>query len=155
HRCELLREECILYFNTSIYKMKTYIRLISFCVMLVVMILGCKKFVQVDPPTTSITNTSVYNSDATAAAVMTGIYAKISSTLVTAPGNIQSLTTFCGLSSDEFSISNTLASNLTAAAYYHNSLSATLGYGTEYWTTLFPYIFICNSAVEGVNGSPG
>ena len=36
---------------------------------------SCKKFVEVDAPVTSITGDNVYNNDATAIAVLTGIYA--------------------------------------------------------------------------------
>lgn len=117
--------------------------------------IGCKKFVDVSPPATSITGSSVYNSNATASAVLTGIYTMMSTPNIAIAGDISSLTMYAGLSADEFAIASKLLTNLRLVAYYHNSLSAAQGYGSEYWNILYPYIFACNAAIEGLNSSVG
>lgn len=112
---------------------------------------GCKKLVEVQPPPTTIAGANVYTSDATAAAVLTGVYAKMGSGGSYSAGTLFSLSLFLALSSDEL----TLWQNVTtdpALSYYKNSLSAALA-GTEYWDAFYPYIFACNSALEGLKGA--
>ena len=108
---------------------------------------GCKKILEVDPPTTSITGASVYNSDATAISVLTNMYATLSGSQFYTPGGITTLSMYAGLSADEF----TLWSGVTDAkkiAYYTNSLSgnATVNTGSEYWD--FLAIYKCNEAIS-------
>ncbi|MES2329923.1 MAG: RagB/SusD family nutrient uptake outer membrane protein [Bacteroidota bacterium] len=112
---------------------------------------GCKKLVEVAPPTTSINGGNVYNTDATAIAVITAFYAKLGQTTAggfTGSGGISFLT---GLSADELTL-NSGISNITQVSYYRNSLSATAA-GSEFWVTLYPYIYKCNDAIEGLNNS--
>ena len=118
---------------------------------LVMIVSGCKKLVDVAPPTTSITGASVYTADATAAAVMTGMYANISTASPVTVGAIPSLSLYPELSGDELTLwSGVITVNTNS--YYKNSLSAnTAGY--EYWNTLYPYILRCNLAIEGLNAS--
>lgn len=40
--------------------------------------IGCKKLIEVDPPVNSIIGNEIYNSDATASSVLTGIYTDMS-----------------------------------------------------------------------------
>jgi len=118
---------------------------------------GCKKLTDVNPPTTSITGASAYTSDATAAAVMTGLYTNLSGSAggnTSTAGTVASLSLFPGMSSDELTYKAGLK-NTTALAYYTNSLlsSASIRFGTEYWIKLYPYIFTCNDAITGLNAS--
>jgi starch-binding outer membrane protein, SusD/RagB family len=111
---------------------------------------GCKKFIEVPSPVTNITEASAYASDATAIAVLTGIYAKISGTTGTfSPSfsNISGLT--AGLSADEFSLWSGVSSPFLIA-YYTNSLSASGNTGVETWNECYKYIFTCNAAIEGI-----
>lgn len=126
-------------------------RLLLFCCM--AMLSNCKKLIVVAPPTTSITANNVYTTDATAAAVLTGIYQKINSLSPSTGGSIPSLTLFAGLSSDEFTLWSG-STNLSALAYYQNELAGSpINYGADYWATIYPYIFICNDAIAGLNNS--
>jgi hypothetical protein len=111
---------------------------------------ACKKLVEVSPPITGVTGANVYNSDATAAAVLTGIYTQLSKAGYTSPG-LTALSFFAGLSADEFVLYNGV-SNPVQIAYYKNNLSINTG-GAEFWISIYPVIFICNSAVEGLNQS--
>jgi hypothetical protein len=114
----------------------------------------CKKFVEVNPPVTALTDNSVYVSDATAIAVLTGIYTNISSGLTSTAGTVTSLSLFPGLSADELTLWNG-SSNPQGNAYYLNDLQAGTqsGYGSEFWITFYSYIYRCNSAIEGLNTS--
>jgi starch-binding outer membrane protein, SusD/RagB family len=111
---------------------------------------SCKKFVDLAPPKSSINEANVYASDATAIAVLTGIYTKLGSTFSGSSGiSFQS-----ALSADEL----TLASVVTAEdmlAFYRNQLrsDANRSYGTLLWNNLYAYIYTCNAAIEGLNQS--
>jgi hypothetical protein len=113
---------------------------------------GCKKLVEVDPPVTSVTGASVYGADATASAVLTGLYFKISGGVFYSPGSgITTLSMYAALSADEFTLWSGVT-NATQLAYYTNTLS-TVTAGSEYWSPAYANIFTCNSAIEGLNGS--
>src|SRR5580658_10466131 len=103
---------------------------------------GCKKLVEVPSPATAIAGSSVFNSDATAIATVTGIYTEMSSLNLTYAGSILSLSLYSGLSADELTLwSGEYALDLEAVAYYQNALSANTGYGSDYWNVIYPYIF--------------
>ncbi|THU34737.1 RagB/SusD family nutrient uptake outer membrane protein [Niastella caeni] len=112
---------------------------------------GCKKLVDVDPPDTTITGSSVYASDATAIAVLTGIYTRLSST-ANYDGNtgFTTISLFTALSADEMALFD--LNNANYLSFYRNSLSAS-GAGSEFWPTIYSYIFTCNSAIEGLKKS--
>jgi len=116
--------------------------------------IACTKLVEVDPPITEITGASVYNSDATASAVLTGIYTNMSSGSITNAGNFISLSLFPSLSADELSLFSNSNSNFLA--YYTNLLGSTgLGGGSEYWNNFYPVIYTLNSSIQGLNASTG
>jgi len=113
---------------------------------------GCKKLVEVDPPVTTTNGANVYASDATAAAVLTGIYINMSSSPLIVEGRLPTVSYFTGLSADEL----TLFSGMTGSSHYYftNALtSSTAGY--EYWNNIYPVIFTTNSAIEGLNNATG
>lgn len=119
------------------------------CFLIVVSIGGCKKFVDVVPPTTSITGATVYNSDQTAISVLNGIYTSMSSgSFATGSGSISYLS---GLSADEFTLWPG-TTNGVLINHYRNNLSSTTN-GFEFWTNLYSYVFTCNSAIEGISNS--
>lgn len=114
---------------------------------------GCKKLVTVAPPPTSVLGASAYSSDLAAISVLNGLYAQqMNSGTVTNAGTIPSVSFFTGLSSDEFTLLNTVT-NATQLAYYRNSLSASVPIGSEFWTKIYPNIFTCNAAIEGLTAS--
>lgn len=120
--------------------------LLSFCS------LSCKKFVDVDAPVTNTYANNVYNSDATAAAVLTGIYANMANSDFSI-GGITSLPLYAGLSSDEltlFSLSNT-----TFFPYYSNGLTKSNTSSADFWMNIYSVVFFANSAIEGLNSSNG
>jgi len=119
--------------------------------MFVLTLASCRKLVEAPPPVTTINTANVYTSDASAAAVLTSIYAKLSQFASYGNPGLTGASVFCGLSADELALykGNT---NPKYTAYYVNSLSATT-YGSEYWTFIYPYIFTCNAALAGLSSS--
>ncbi|TWI87780.1 RagB/SusD family nutrient uptake outer membrane protein [Chitinophaga japonensis] len=112
---------------------------------------SCKKLVEVNPPITSINSENVWSSDATAISVLTGIYTDISRWGILSIGRITSLSVFPGLSADEFTLFEG-SPNQAYNAYFKNSLSTSTG-GYEYWSNIYPLIFKCNTAIEGLSSS--
>lgn len=125
--------------------------LIVLCLMfLFTLISGCKKFIEVEGPVTSINSANVYNTDFTAASVLTGIYSDMSEGY--GSGGLASLTLFSGLSSDELTLFGGVTSSATTfIPYYTNSLSNlnALNHSSNIYST----IYTINSAIEGLTES--
>lgn len=116
-----------------------------------VLTIGCKKWVTVEAPYTTINNENVYANDERATGVLTGLYADMSFyPYFSGPLSIGVL---AGLSSDELSLFNT--ADPQHLAYYVNSLTSMQGlsYGSEFWAPLYNIIYRCNDAIEGVSES--
>jgi hypothetical protein len=112
-------------------------------------VISCKKFVEVEAPPTSVNSDIVYSTDATATAVLTGIYAKISRSLF---GGINGVSLFCGLSSDELELFSGSTNNSTQyIPYYTNKLSNINTSSNDFSATIYPIVFEANSAIENLN----
>lgn len=123
-------------------KPKTYfLSLILICTTI-----GCKKSVEVDPPIDKPDASVIYASDALATAVLTGMYNRMSSGSF-ATGN-NSISVRAGLSADEFSAYSSSGSE--ALSYYRNDIAPTT---TRFWSEIYNYLYITNSAIEGVTNS--
>jgi hypothetical protein len=110
---------------------------------------GCKKFVAVNPPSTSILGSGAYSTDNTAISVLNGLYSKEEIT-ITSEGSFPSLSFFAGLSSDEYNLISTVT-NASQIAYYTNNLST--GVSSAYWSSFYTRIYTCNAAIEGLTAS--
>jgi hypothetical protein len=113
--------------------------------------IGCKKFVDVQGPVTSINSDNVYANDATAISVLTGIYTKMSAGTIQG-GGFASLSLFAGLSADEFLLDQNLASS-DLIPYYTNTLTSTNTGFMDYWNNIYPIVYITNAAIEGITSS--
>lgn len=109
---------------------------------------SCKKLVEIDSPTTSISGKNVYNNDGTAAAVLTGIYTKMSSASGITGSELTSVGCITGLSADELVLYNGSTNN-QLIAYYKNSLT-TVNVIDPFWTGMYTKLFTVNSAIEGL-----
>ncbi|WP_448698150.1 RagB/SusD family nutrient uptake outer membrane protein [Mucilaginibacter sp. AW1-3] len=107
---------------------------------LIVVVLGsCRKFVEIDTPSTQIATADVFKSSASATAAQTTIYANMSS------GIYYGITLPCALLSDELvNYSSPTSSN--NFLYYTNSMAATQNLGI--WTAGYPNIYAANSIIE-------
>lgn len=113
---------------------------------------SCNKLVEVTAPADNINAANVYSTDATAAAVLTGLYTKMSSENnfnFDRVGNLSTIYIGTGLSSDELTLLNVSYSNFNLL--YKNELTSINA--PAYWEFIYPDIFTINSAIEGINGS--
>lgn len=114
---------------------------------------GCKKLVDVNAPVTSSNADIVYSTDATAIAVLNGVYIKMSQSGIT--NGITSTSLFTGLSSDELRLFDGVT-DPTYVGYYQNSLTSSNTSGMDFWISIYSsYVFVANSAIEGLNKSSG
>jgi hypothetical protein len=111
---------------------------------------SCKKLVTVDAPSTSLTAVNVYNNDATAASVLTGIYAYMGSGGLYTGSNGISMS--AGLSADELTLSAGAFSGRNQQLY-QNNLSATNNISPSYWQDYYQQLLTVNSAIEGLTAS--
>jgi len=111
---------------------------------------GCRKLVEVDGPSTSISSANAYKTNATAIGVLNSLYVNMLGSL-TSPGQLNSLSCIAGLSADELSYER-LAGSSILDSYYRNVLTNTTG-GNSYWSGSYSKLFVVNSAIIGLTES--
>ncbi|MDR3713327.1 MAG: RagB/SusD family nutrient uptake outer membrane protein [Puia sp.] len=113
---------------------------------------SCTKFVQIEPPTTSITGSTVYSNNTSAAAAVTSIYNNMMATQGLS-GGINSISYLDGLEADE--LKNYTNDNLTLIQFYTNSLTSSSNGGSNnyFWQELYQEIYVTNAVMEGLNNS--
>src|SRR6266542_413492 len=112
---------------------------------------GCKKYVTVGAPATSVNEGNIYKNDATAISVLTGIYIRMAQ-LGTFTGGPFGISLRLGCSADEFTLNSNVTDN-DLIAYYGNQI-VSIG-GSQDWGPIYSYIFQCNAVIEGLNTSTG
>lgn len=137
---------------------KSNLKYFLFALLIVaVLFSSCKKFVEIEAPDTQVNGANVYNNDATAIAVLTGMYSRImdKSPFVSFASGTRSLSLISGLSADEYSMFT--GANAEMTAFYQNALLAnpTTNIGTDYWNNFYDNIFYANTAIEGLTHSKG
>lgn len=108
---------------------------------------GCRKLLDPGPPLGREPSGVVYQSDASAASVLTGLFHNMSD-----DGGLMGrlgLSYFCGLSADEFLL---LEQDELSIAAYKNQLIAT---DVPIWRSLYLYIGHANGAIDGLTASTG
>ncbi len=111
---------------------------------------SCKKFLEVGPPKTDLTKTTVFEGDGTAKAAMASLYAQLVSSY--ASGTAGSVTYLAGLSSDELQNYNPSADFV---AFSNNNLTALNSNMGRLWSSPYESIFQANSILEGLSQSSG
>lgn len=113
-----------------------------------VVLLGCKKLIEIDSPQGEIVGKDIYNTNANAISVITGVYGDMGYSSIFQGKN--SISVCAGLSADEF----TCISNSTdiLSLFYRNGLLTDDG---GFWANLYTYIYRLNSAIEGISASTG
>jgi hypothetical protein len=104
---------------------------------------SCKKFLDVGNPFDTITAKSVYQSNTSSAAVLSGIYFDMGQIGNFAQGQ-SGISINCGLSSDELISFPTSILNLI---YMNNAA------GDGFWTPLYNVVYRANAAIEGITAS--
>lgn len=134
-------------------KAKYYIKGINIVTLLLALTLvsGCKKMISIAAPVTSINGANVYANNTTAAAVLTGIYANLSSIGLSAAPTLKSIPYWTGLSSDELTLFD--QTRELDKAYFTNTLETAVTNNFTFWNAIYPIIFTANSAIEGISNT--
>jgi hypothetical protein len=114
---------------------------------------SCKKLVEIDGPTTSVSSKNVYSNDATAIGAITSLYVNLSNGNPIIPQEINGVSGVAGLSADELDYYSG-AGNQALAVYYQNSLSS-LNVSNDFWGTAYQRLYAVNAALEDLTSSSG
>ncbi|WP_170302684.1 RagB/SusD family nutrient uptake outer membrane protein [Chitinophaga oryziterrae] len=106
---------------------------------------GCKKFIEVEAPITSVNGGNVYTDDANAIAAITGIYAKMSNT-----GFSLNFSIYPELSADNFTLFTTLQ-DLNYTLYFQNALNSLYTNSPQFWDDEYNFIYTSNAAISGLS----
>lgn len=110
---------------------------------------SCGEFLEVEPPATQLVTETVYDSDATAIAAMSGIYRQMTNGLT--GGGINSITVLTGLMSDELTGLSGAGSN--AMELYENNVLPSNPVVSSLWGESYALIYQCNAILDGVSQS--
>ncbi|ACU62051.1 RagB/SusD family nutrient uptake outer membrane protein [Chitinophaga pinensis] len=119
------------------------------CICIVLSQYSCRKYLELDPPATSVNASNVYNDNSTAIAVVTAIYARMSNTFYDQGPTAISL--YPELSADNLRLFSVNA-NLNYTRHYQNELDQRY-INVPFWNTLYSIIYSINAAIEGLSGS--
>lgn len=110
---------------------------------------SCKKLIEIDAPVTSTNEQIVFETDAMAVSVMTGVYANMVDLIFS--GN-NGVSIYGGLSADEFTLWPGV-NNANLVALYKNNLvqNSTNQYGSDHWSLIYKLIYNCNATVHGLS----
>lgn len=109
----------------------------------IVLLSSCRKLLDVGSPIDNVTTNSAFNSDVTAAALMTGLYYDMSNG--GAFMGSKGISYLCGLSADEFLLQQ---EEELALSLYHNQIQTT---DVPFWRVLYQYIYRVNATIEGLH----
>ncbi|WP_140939137.1 RagB/SusD family nutrient uptake outer membrane protein [Sphingobacterium lumbrici] len=142
---------------TNRYSIDIWTKSMKMCAFVLLFVAGntsCNKFVEIPPPASTLSDASVFTSDATAIGAITGVYAGMSLDNVGNTSNnrgIASLYLFGGLLADELTLFN--IGNTTYLQFYTNNISPTTAPATFFWSQTYGQLYNLNAAVEKLNGS--
>lgn len=112
---------------------------------LVVFLVSCKKFVDIDPPATQLVSETVFARDQTAIAAQLAIYARMEG-----DGLVYQQIIYPGLSSDELTNYSTGTFSIDLAS---NNLTSENAIVLTFWTNYYKYIYQANAVIDGVTNS--
>jgi len=114
-----------------------------FCFISLVFIAGCKKFVEVPLPVSTISGDAAFITDQSSAAVLNNIYGSLSSSGTF--DSYQGIGIYSGLYTDELTPA---LSNQVMTAFYSDAVQS--GNTSIYWTRLYQQIATTNVAIEQI-----
>lgn len=117
---------------------------------LLICLTACKKLVESEPPSDYLSGSNVFATDATAIAVLNGLFASTNNRFQ----ETESIGLLAGLNADELTLYDGVTFSTTLLDHYKNALSQTPGTavsGSEAWGPLYSFIFKCNAAIEGLS----
>ncbi|HKG08458.1 MAG TPA: RagB/SusD family nutrient uptake outer membrane protein, partial [Pedobacter sp.] len=117
---------------------------------LVAMNSSCKKFIDIDPPKSSVTSEVVFNDDVTATSAVVGIYFDLINYVGFASGGPSSVTMLAGLSADEL---HNFSNVGVYQEFQQNNLSTRNASVLELWISCYKTLYQINEVLEGLNES--
>lgn len=115
---------------------------------MLLLLISCDNFVDVDLPVSQLTSGAVFEDTTTANAAMAGLLAKLRNSGVLA-GNSIGMSSFLGLYTDEFDYYQQNSVN----NFYNNSLVAGDSQISDIWNKSYNQIYLANSIIEGLKNS--
>jgi hypothetical protein len=113
---------------------------------LTVLIWSCKKLISIDEPKSQITSKKVFETDQSAVAAISNIYAQFSNGL-SINGN---LTLYTSLYVDELA---GRALNTNSLEFYNSSVNTDNSSNLNIWKGFYSVIYQCNAVIEGLQNS--
>ncbi len=104
-------------------------------------LLGCNKFVEVDPPATSVNGGNIYSENGNAISVLTGLYAKMATSTFSVD-----LSSLPDLAADNLTLID--QSNPVLKQVFQNAVSVNTM--INFWEEIYSYLYITNAAIEGL-----
>lgn len=115
------------------------------CLLILITIAGCKKYLQTDPPIDSIPGSAVFQDDKTAAAALSAVYAQLYHDADF--DGYSGIGFFMGLYGDELSNQSPIDWNI---ALYTDALGSSVFHITQYWTDYYSLLYSLNRAIEAL-----
>ena len=122
-------------------------------IFVIIVFCSCKKLVEVDGPSTSVSSKNLYNNDATAIGAITSLYINLSNGIPVNPQELSGLSGIAGLSADELEYYSGAGSQ-NLAVYYQNDLNS-LNVSSDFWGATYQRLYVVNEALEGLGASSG
>ena len=130
--------------------MKNIRTIILLSISFIVSITACEKFVEIAPPKNSLVPSTVFKSDELATSVLLGIYQQMSLNDFACNG-ARSITTICGLTSDELIGYNVQ----TYKPFFENQVNPENAMLSAIWDTPYKRIFDANGIIEQLSKDNG
>lgn len=111
---------------------------------------GCRKYLEVPLPLTSVAVSSAFQNDITAAATLTSVYSQLAyQSIFDGSGGVGA---FSGLYGDELKLQITSIPDYVAI--YGDGVSSSSAV-TSYWSTIYKQLYSVNVAIEGIKPATG
>jgi hypothetical protein len=120
-------------------------KLVACCFLMLISLPGCRKYLEVPLPISSIAGSTVFDNDYTAGGAVNSIFYAMYNR-----GNFDGVTSvgyLTGVYGDEF---RSYVPTPVAQALYVNAVSSTLGGVITHWTNLYSQLYAVNLAIEGL-----
>lgn len=120
------------------------------CFFISLLLVGCEDFVEADGPTGQMYSENVFEDEETATAAVTSLYGKLRDNVLLT-GNQYGLSVLMGLYADELDYYG--APGLPVDWFYRHQIIASNEVVKNLWDSSYNLIYICNSALEGIENS--
>lgn len=127
-------------------------KIILLGLMLLLNLVGCDSFVDVETPKSQLTGVTVFEDRTTANAAMIAIYSKLRDTGLIA-GNANGSGVCLGLYADELTYSGATDDN--TSFIFNNTMLATTSIASQLWNESYHQIYCANAVIYGCQNSTG